>query len=211
MRLAQGGNTMKTPWKFLAQLTSRRASAKAQESSMGNDTDSQALESEVDTSAHPISSTVAAGPPAHGEDILVDQGSVTSDKAKGDDEAAQALKPTIDAEESQRTPRHHADHSGAEPNSLVPKTAASTKSQSKPRVKRRERGKRANAHVVAQSAVAANHHQSLQPSSSRDLFFHEVATLEEEIKMLRIQLAQKLHLQNVQLKKMLERFEGRSL
>jgi hypothetical protein len=34
-----------------------------------------------------------------------------------------------------------------------------------------------------------------------------VAGLDEEIKQLRIQLAQKLHLQNVQLKKMLERFD----
>ncbi|ASY66508.1 putative 21.7 KDA protein IN SYRB 5'REGION (ORF4) (plasmid) [Sinorhizobium sojae CCBAU 05684] len=61
--------------------------------------------------------------------------------------------------------------------------------------------------MAAQSGVAPKHHQSLQPSSSRDLFFHEVATLDEEIKMLRSQLAQKLHLQNVQLKKMLERFD----
>jgi hypothetical protein len=61
--------------------------------------------------------------------------------------------------------------------------------------------------VAAQSAIAPKHHQSLQPSSSRDLFFQEVGTLEEEIKMLRTQLARKLHLQNVQLKKMLERFD----
>ncbi|QFI69476.1 hypothetical protein EKH55_4602 [Sinorhizobium alkalisoli] len=39
------------------------------------------------------------------------------------------------------------------------------------------------------------------------MFFHEVAILDEEIKMLRTQLAQKLHLQNVQLKKMLDRFD----
>ncbi|ASY73177.1 putative 21.7 KDA PROTEIN IN SYRB 5'REGION (ORF4) (plasmid) [Sinorhizobium fredii CCBAU 25509] len=39
------------------------------------------------------------------------------------------------------------------------------------------------------------------------MFFHEVATLDEEIKVLRTQLAEKLHLQNVQLKKMLERFD----
>ncbi|APG87104.1 hypothetical protein SAMCFNEI73_pB0422 (plasmid) [Sinorhizobium americanum] len=39
------------------------------------------------------------------------------------------------------------------------------------------------------------------------MFFHEVTTLDEEIKMLRTQLARKLYLQNVQLKKMLERFE----
>lgn len=45
------------------------------------------------------------------------------------------------------------------------------------------------------------------PSSSRDLFFDELASLGEEVKMLRSQLAQKLRLQNIQLKKMLERFE----
>ncbi|WP_373414741.1 hypothetical protein [Ensifer aridi] len=199
---------MKTPWKFLAQLMSRRPSAEAQESSIGNDTDSEALEIEVDhTSALPPSSTVAASPPAHGEDVSVDQESVASDKAKGDGDVAQTLKSPIDAEEPQTTARQEADHSGAEANSSVPKSAASTKQQSKPRIKRREREKRANAHVAAQSAVARKHHQDLQPSSSRDLFFDEMATLDEEIKMLRTQLAQKLHLQNVQLKRMLERFE----
>ncbi|WOS65595.1 hypothetical protein [Sinorhizobium fredii] len=198
---------MKTPWKFLAQLTSRRPSAKAQESSIGNDTDSKALESEAEhTSALPPRSTVAAGPPAHNEGVSVDQGAVASEKAKGDDDVAQALEPPIDAEEAQTTPRQESDHSGSEANSLVPKSAA-TKPPSKPRIKRRERRRRANAQVAAQRAVAPKHLQSLQPSSSRDLFFHEVATLDEEIEMLRTQLAQKLHLQNVQLKKMLERFE----
>ncbi|OHV80350.1 hypothetical protein [Ensifer sp. LCM 4579] len=199
---------MKSPWKFLVQLTSRRPSAKAQESSIGNDSDSNALESEVEhTSALPPSSTVAASPPAHDEDVSIDQGSVASDNAKGDHDVAQALRPPIDAEEPQTPARHEADHSDAEANSLAPKSAASAKSQSKPRIKRRERGKRANPHVAAQSAVATRHHQSLQPSSSRDVFFHEAATLDEEIKLLRTQLAKKLHLQNVQLKKMLERFD----
>lgn len=180
---------------------SRRPSAEAQESSIRNDTG--ALESEVEhTSALPPSSTLAASPP---EDVSVDQGSVASDKAEGD--GAQALTPPTDAEEAQTTARHEGDHSGAEANSLVPKRAASTKSQGKPWIKRGEGGKRANAHVATQSVVAQKHHQGLRSSSSRDLFFHEMATLDEEIKMLRAQLAEKLHLQNVQLMKMLERFD----
>ncbi len=61
--------------------------------------------------------------------------------------------------------------------------------------------------MVTERAVAPKYHQSLPPSSSSDLFFDEVASLDEEIKMLRSQLAQKLHLQNVQLNKMLERFD----
>ncbi|MCO5966440.1 hypothetical protein [Sinorhizobium meliloti] len=192
---------MKTPWKFVAQLMSRRPSAEAQESSIRNDTG--ALESEVEhTSALPPSSTLAASPP---EDVSVDQGSVASDEAEGD--GAEALTPPTDAEEAQTTARHEDDHSGAEANSLVPKSAASTKSQSKPQIERREREKRASAYVATQSVVAPKHDQGLRPSSSRDLFFHELATLDEEIKMLRSQLAEKLHLQNHQLKRMLERFE----
>ncbi|WP_034883875.1 hypothetical protein M728_005868 (plasmid) [Ensifer sp. WSM1721] len=198
---------MKTPWKFLTRLTSRRPSAKAQGSSIGNGTDPKALESEVDRSAHLTSLTVAASPPAHDEDLSADQGSVASVKANSDDDVAQASKPPIHTELAETTVRHEADHSGAEASSLAPKRATSTKSQSKPLVKRRERRKRAKPHVAAQRAVAPTHHQSLQPSSSRDLFFQEVGTLEEEIKMLRTQLARKLHLQNVQLKKMLERFD----
>ncbi|MCA1371852.1 hypothetical protein I6F15_31995 [Bradyrhizobium sp. BRP14] len=198
---------MKSPWKFFAQLTSRRPSAKAQESSIANDTESKAIESELEhTAALPLSSTIAASPPAHDEEISVDQGAVASDKATGDNDVAQVLKSPIDAEEAQTTARREADH-GAEADSSVPKGSASAKSQSKPRFKRPERRKSANAHVAAKSAVAPKHHQSLQPSSSRDLFYHEVATLDDEIKMLRTQLAQKLHLQNVQLKRMLERFE----
>ncbi|WP_026622802.1 hypothetical protein M728_005391 (plasmid) [Ensifer sp. WSM1721] len=200
---------MKTPWKFLAQLISRRPSAETQERSIGDDADSKAVESEVEhTSTVPPSSRIAANPSAHDEDVSVDQGAVASDKAKGEGDVAQTLKQSNDAEEVQTTARHHADHSGAEANSLVSRSVASTKSQSKSRIKRRDRRKRTNAHVAAQSAVATNDHQSLPPSSSRDVFFHEVATLDEEIKMLRTQLAQKLHLQNVHLKKMLERFDA---
>ncbi|MBP1886435.1 hypothetical protein [Sinorhizobium mexicanum] len=199
---------MKTPWKLLAQLMSRRPSAKAQESSIGNHADPKAIESEVEhTSALLPKPTVAASPPAHDEDASVDPGPIASDKAKGNDDVAPPLKPPIDAEQAQTPVYHDGDHSGAEANSVLPKSTASTKSQSKPRNKRREHGKRANTHVAVQSAVAPKDHQSAQPSSSRDLFFHEVAILDEEVKMLRTQLAQKLHLQNVQLKQMLERFK----
>ncbi|WP_310865730.1 hypothetical protein [Rhizobium hidalgonense] len=47
----------------------------------------------------------------------------------------------------------------------------------------------------------------MQPSSSRGAFFDEVASLDEDIKTLKSELAQKLQLQNAQLKKMLKRFD----
>lgn len=193
---------MKTPWKFLAQLTSRRPSAKAQQSSTGNSTGSKPFGSEAEpTPALRLNFRVAASPPAHDEEVSVDYGSMASDKAKGDDDCAQALKQPMDAEEAQATARNEA----AEASSSVGKSPERKKSQSKPRVKRREPSKSANGESTAQSAVAPKPNPSLP--SSRDLFFHEAATLDEEIKMLRIHLAQKLQLQNGQLKKMLERFD----
>ncbi|PLU12160.1 hypothetical protein BMJ31_28820 [Sinorhizobium medicae] len=172
---------MKAPWKYLARLTSRRPSAEAQESPAGKDTAPKTLESEGEhTSALPPNSTAGVSPPAHEEDLSADQGSVASDKVKADDDVTtHALKPPIDAEEAQTPTRDEV----------------------------RGRGKRANGHVAAQSVVAPKHHQSLPPLSPRELFFHDAATLDKEINMLTTQLAQKLHLQNVQLKKMLERFE----
>ncbi|WP_026186906.1 hypothetical protein [Ensifer sp. BR816] len=199
---------MKAPWKFLAQLTSRRPSAKAHQSSIRNDTDPKALESEVEnTSAIPPNSAVSASPTGHNEDVSIDQGPVASDQAKGDDDVAPALTPPIYAEEAQTPARLETDNSDAEVTSLAPKST-NTRSQRKPRKKHRKRGKRAKADLAVQSAAAAKDRRSVQPPSSRDLFFHEVAILDEEIKTLRIELAQRLHLQNAQLKKMLERFEG---
>jgi hypothetical protein len=187
---------MKSPWKFIAQLTSRRASAKAQDSSTGNDTDPKALESEVEHASALLPSSK-----------LVDQESSASDKAKGGDSIAQVIRPPIDDAQAHAPARREADNTVGEQPSLVRKNAVSTKLQTKARIKRRERGENANAQVAAQIPVTATDHPSVQLPSSRDLFFDEVAILDAEIKMLRSQLAQKLRLQNVQLKKMLERFD----
>ncbi|MFQ6185223.1 hypothetical protein ACLMJV_25155 [Sinorhizobium meliloti] len=187
---------MKSPWKFIAQLTSRRASAKAQDSSTSNDTDPTALESEVEHASALLPSSK-----------LVDQESSASDKAKGGDSVAQVRRPPIDDAQPHAPARREADNTVGEQPSLVRKNAVSTKSQTKARIKRRERGEKANAQVAARIPVTATDHPRVQVPSSRDLFFDEVAILDAEIKMLRSQLAQKLRLQNVQLKKMLERFD----
>lgn len=198
---------MKTPWKFLLKLTSRRPSAKALDSSDGYDTDPKALEREVEhTSTRPTDSIQAVSPPSHAENVSVDQVSISSDKAKGDEDIAESAKPLTDFEGAQPPVRHEAEHADAKTNSQAPSSTAGTKSRRKPAIKPRERRKKAEARVEAQSGVS-KHNQSVQPSSSRELFFHEVAALDEEIKILRSQLARKLYLQNVQLKKMLKRFE----
>ncbi|MDE3775676.1 hypothetical protein CN154_34530 [Sinorhizobium meliloti] len=199
---------MKTPWKFLARLNLGRSLAKAQPRSAGNETGSETLEIEVEhASALPSSPAVAASPPAQDEDVWIGQGPIASDKVEGRNDVAQVLKPPNGADEAQASVRDEAGGSSTEANSLVEKSAPSAKSQSKPRIRRRERGKSAKARVAVQSAGDPKRHGNLQRRSSRELFFHELATLDEEIKTLRMQLAQKVHLQNVQLKTMLERFE----
>ncbi|PDT33981.1 MULTISPECIES: hypothetical protein [Sinorhizobium] len=196
---------MTTPWKFLVKLTSRRSSAKASDSSDGYDTDPEALERNVEhTSTLPTNSTQAVSQPGHAEDVSVDQVSAASDEAKVDDDIEEAEKPPLDFEEAQPAARLEADHSWDKTNSTAPTSTAGTKLPRKPATKGREGRKKARA---AGQNTASKNDKSVKPPSSRDLFFHDVATLDEEIKMLRTQLARKLYLQNVQLKKMLERFE----
>ncbi len=163
---------MKAPWKYLARLTSRRPSAEAQDSPVGKDTAPKTLESEGEhTSALPPNSTAGVSPPAHEEDLSADQGSVASDKVKADEDVTtHALKPPIDAEEAQTPTRDEVDHRGPEAISTVPKSTANTKSQSKPRIKRRGRGKRANGHVAAQSVVAQSIIKACHPCPHGNYF-----------------------------------------
>jgi hypothetical protein len=74
-------------------------------------------------------------------------------------------------------------------------------------IKKLEGAKRNHTDTAAQSVALANKDRAAQASSSREIFFDEVARLDGDIKQLRIQLVRKLHLQNDQLKKMLERFD----
>ncbi|WP_037427518.1 hypothetical protein [Sinorhizobium sp. CCBAU 05631] len=190
---------MKTPWKFLVELSSRRLPAKVQENQIADDADPEGLENEAeDTPALPSDNpTEASSTPDHDAGGSVDQMSMVwhSIDLPIDTEEAQTLAPSP-------------QESTAEAGAAGLKSETSAKSPSKLRIERRERPKRARAQVVAQSAVATNDAQSEKPASSGDTFFNEVAILDEEIKELRRLLARKLYLQNVQLRKMLERFDG---
>ncbi|ACI57859.1 hypothetical protein Rleg9DRAFT_5602 [Rhizobium leguminosarum bv. trifolii WSM597] len=198
---------MKTPWRFLVDLTSRRRPAKAQESAISHDTDAGALEREDDPT--PARPSLSGKPSAKTDD---DQGTpggqvpVASSAVESDPDAARALESPVDIEEPRTAAPDEADHPRAEADVSAPKTKATGKLQNKRAVRRRARAKKAEAGVAAQSAVAAPEDPRSQPSPSRDPFFDDVASLDEDIKKLRSQLAQKLDLQNAQLRKMLERF-----
>ncbi|ULJ75494.1 hypothetical protein [Rhizobium gallicum] len=201
---------MKTPWKFLAQLASRRRPTETRESSVRDDADTEASESGVRrASALSSDSTEVSGSPDDNENPAVDLvATTTSDEPDSDLDVPQAVSPPNGGEEVQRPTRHEISRSGANAHALVPESQPSKKSPRKPRTKRPERTKRTRADMVSRSTAVANSDQSAKSSSPREGFFDEVASLDEEIRQLRSQLAQKLHLQNIQLVKMLERFDG---
>ncbi|MBP2236136.1 hypothetical protein J2Z31_002650 [Sinorhizobium kostiense] len=200
---------MKSPWRFLVQLSSRRQPAKVQENSVTNDADPEGLENEAENksalpSDNPTEASSAPDQDAHGP---IDQVSMLSNKPTSDPNLTQAMSSPIDIQEAETPAPSEAQRSGRQRKASVSKSEKGKTPERKPRIERRERSKRARAQVVARSAVATNEAQGVQPSSSGDPFFNEAAILDEEIKELRLRLAQKLYLQNVQLKKMLERFD----
>lgn len=133
--------------------------------------------------------------PAENETVPVDRVAAASNEREYSEDA-RALEERIDSPSEAGRP----DAGAGEP------TETSVKSLRKPPTSG-ERTKGTQDTVVARSVVATHEAQSVQPSSSRDAFFEEVASLDEEIKKLRSELARKLQQQNAQLKTMLKRFD----
>lgn len=177
---------MKTPWRFLADLTSRRRPAKVQENSTGHD--AEPTESEANP-APAVASDAAEAPGATGRDTL--DRPAASKEVEAVHDAGEAQTPDLD------------DTNPSPVETDAPATTA--KPQRKPPAKRQGSAKRTAADVAAKNTAAQE--RSAQASPSRDPFFDEVASLDEDIRKLRSELAQKLHRQNAQLKKMLERFD----
>ncbi|WP_234710683.1 hypothetical protein [Sinorhizobium arboris] len=175
---------------------------------MAHGADPEGLESEAENKlALPSDKpTEASGTPDHDAGGPIDQVSMLSDNPTSDPNLTHAISQPIDIQEAKTPAPSETNHSGAEGKAPGPKSEKSKKPEGKPRIARRERPKRARSQVVARSAFATNEAETVQPSYSGDTFFNEVAILDEEIKELRRLLAQKLYLQNAQLKNMLERF-----
>ena len=195
---------MKSPWKFLARLTSRRQPAETRESSIEHEADTEAGEARAQqTPAQPLNRTEASGGSVHDERRSVEPvATTTSNEPEHEGDAAEAGSVPVDAEEIQAPAHHEVSSSSAVEGEI------SRKSPPTPRTKGPGRAKRTSTDMVAQSPAVVHRDQNASSSPSRESFFDELTVLDEEIKQLRIQLAQKLHLQNVQLKKMLERFDA---
>ncbi|MQB45854.1 hypothetical protein [Rhizobium sp. ICMP 5592] len=201
---------MKSPWKFLVQLTSRGRAAETPAASIEHDAEAAANESEAEqTPILPLSSTEAFDRPDHGDTAPADLAATSSSNETGSDlDATPAVLLPGDVEKVQASAREEVRQSSVEAHALVRENATSKQSPRKPPTKRPARVRRARTDMDAARIVTTSQDQSAQSPSPLGTFFDEAVSLDEEIKQLRGQLAQKLHLQNVQLKKMLQRFNA---
>jgi hypothetical protein len=181
---------MKSPWKFLVQLTSRGRPAKTPAASIEHDAEATAVQSEVQqTSILPLSST----------DI--------PNETDGHLDMTSVVSLPGDAEDVQLPVRDEISRSNTEALALMRQNAISEKSPRISQTKRPAHAKRARATMDAKSVVTTSKDHSPHTPLRPETVFDEAVSLDEEIKQLRNQLAQKLYLQNVQLKKMLQRFD----
>ncbi|MGO4567118.1 hypothetical protein AB4Z52_19070 [Rhizobium sp. 2YAF20] len=194
---------MKPPWKYLAQLMSRRQPPEVPDQTIARDGDRKLVEIELRPApAIVLASPETAADPVHNDISRSNDIAETENGPKSD--ASKAAPVSLPPEE-QKVGAINAPHqSGSDVPALTPTNSPQTR-QTKPSWAQ----KKGPLNAVEQStAVAADEKPVSQtPASSANPFFDEAASLDEDIKQLKDQLAQKLRLQNAQLRKMLERFE----
>lgn len=179
---------MKSPWRFLADLTSRRK-----------------------TLASPV---VPAAPEKPAEDQTGDRDAAPATSASvvgtivepsepafrlPSEPAANLVKPEVAIERPDPTPV-----------AIAPAKLGDVEVPSRPSKNRSKRIKPGSVQVVTQSPSKPSDDPRVVSLPAQPLtFLEEVVALDEEIAALKAALALKLKLQNAQLKKMLERFDVR--
>lgn len=196
---------MKTPQpKFIVEFKSGRRQPKARNNSIWGDTDLKALVREVEDNVPDLFKSNEA-PRALGEggDMPSDRtnsGSASGDEGKAD--VAPAAFPLI-AEVDREVPQHGAGlpvvEAIAQTQEIQPVPQPGTTS-SDPSPTRPES-------AVEDVTAGTNEEPSVQSSAAQDeVSFDELIALDAENQRLKGLLTQQLHAQNLQLKKMLERF-----
>lgn len=176
---------MKSPWKYLAELASLGRAAKQPEAPR---------ETEASTLTGPMDLIRAA------EDREDDVSRPAAEAMSVRSSTFDNLPPNIAGVPLNREPAtSSADPPGLDDHRTLPSQPASAKPQ------RRTRKTSAKNVVQANSAEYGEVNSSVAPSAT---FYEEVAASDEELKRMRRQLADKLRLQNKQLKKLLERFDA---
>lgn len=193
---------MKPPWKFLAQLVSRRPPSETPDQTVERDKNPMPIESEVQRAPVPRSALPKAIPVPEPSAESPSPDPVETTIASTADVDTVSLK--AGAEEKARAVEEQEQPLADVPAPSTAVARASSMSRGKPAKVARKGG----ANGTRQSPVPAGAEPVPQPPSvSANPFFDEAASLDEDIKQLKDQLAQKLRLQNAQLRKMLERFE----
>jgi hypothetical protein len=192
---------MKSPWKFLAQLLPQRQPAETRERPIEQDADTDRSGGEaLDT--FPLKSTEASSESEHGEGGVATAAFDPRDPAA---DASQAAPEHMDVEPVEGPAHRSRSRSPVDRGTLQVDGDTTKRRARPPRQRKPAHANSTRADVVQTNAVADRD----QPAkvSSRESFFDEVAGVDEEIRQLKVRLTQKLHLQNAQLKKMLERFD----
>jgi hypothetical protein len=201
---------MKTPQRtFVVEFKSGRRRPRAPINSIWGDTDFKALAREVeDKTSHFFKSNENPGTPDEGGNVL--SNSMNSRIALEHELDADLARATIQASngaEVEALTLHEADRPAAEVAAQAQQSQPMSQPPSPSGGTPHLRARHASADELARIAMDTNEAQSAQSKTARDpISFDEVAALDAENKRLKGLLAEHLHAQNLQLKKMLERF-----
>ncbi|MEX2697067.1 hypothetical protein [Rhizobium mongolense] len=198
---------MKSPWRFLADLTSRRktqasplvpaAPEKPAEDQAGDQDLSATIAASTD---HSVGTTdVAAASPVSPSPVVsttVEPSEVASYLPS--ERAVDIVEPEVVIERPDPTPV-----------AIAPANHGDVEALSTPSKTRSKRIKPGSVQRVTQSPFKSSNLQVASLPAQPLTFLEEVAVLDEEIAALKAALARKLKLQNAQLSKMIERFDIR--
>ncbi|RWY76350.1 hypothetical protein EHI44_35025 [Rhizobium leguminosarum] len=189
---------MKSPWKFLAELTSRTRRADVQKGLTGHEVKGESSQGEGEQT--PSNLPNGSDGPTLNEHLPVDDLSATTSPV-----AASDVVPVRAASEPMDFPTLD-PHEDGRPS--PPPASKAINHHLKVAGRKSESAKGVRADAFVQNTTGTDKQQPRPLISPHESFFASVMSLDEEIKQLKKQLAEKLHLQNVQLKRMLARFDG---
>ena len=200
---------MRTPQRgFVVEFKSGRRQSKVRTNSIWGDTDLKAVAREVDdTVSHPFGSHQATGTPDAGGDIVADPiNAGAADERVGDLDVAPALIPATDDAELSVPKQQQTDHRAVDAVVHVEESQPASQPPASSGRVARKRAKRVSTAANAKISTGVQDDQSTPSTTLEDpISFDEVAALEAENKRLKRLLAKRLHAENLQLRKMLER------
>lgn len=185
---------MASPWKLLARLVSPRRQQRQEHGSTDDvKPDLLAIANLTETAADNGLNTAA--PSVDAKPVPDEQSEAVSADPDHSDETASGIHSRADSEDAR--PAEAADPALSDEPATIAREAPKPSQTGKGATRKRRKLVKSTELVEA----------VLPPSPAAPSVPNDTISLDEEIKLLRNQLARKLQLQNAQLKRMLERFE----